>query len=912
MNSFYRFPIFFILYIFSISSYGQTISTPVFTKSTYQKYEKVEARFSLSNTYSNPYDTAVIQVDAILTLPNSSTIVLPCFYYVPVSFVGTNATASSTGTWMWRYAGTTTGTYSVKIKAIPSGNPAATYTSSSANFSIVNGTLPGFIRVDASNKQFYRFENGTPYYPTGLNVAWNDGTLLSFYKTYLNNLGTKNVNWMRYWLTDFARQALEWSSGHWSGWYNGLGQYSQQAAAELDSVLTMCGEKGIYLQLTMQHHGQFSTTVNPEWSGNPYNSANSGGLFTDPCLFFTNAAAIRQAKKQYRYILARWGYSSQIFAWELFNEVNFASNGTACTVADISSWHKTMSDYIKGIDINKKLITTSAGGPGDPIMTAVDAGSPNLDIIQFHTYPGSPIEQPIYNSDKAAWAYTKSAFCGGFGASGTYPTVVATDNWGDHVRKPLWIGMMSKSPNQFWYWDEYIKGYNLYTVFKPLTTFLNGVDIVSETAGNTTNFSFANNPGTSSVLTIAPGNSNWSATNIPNPWTGTIQSDGSVTNISDLSSYLQGSWQGTRSREATFTVNFQSTGVAAVNFSGSSSAGSNSLQIYLDGSLQSTNAIASGAGGTYSVTGISPGSHTIRFLSNGQDWLQVNNFTFTNVPVSKLSAYGYLGTNKAYGYVNDNSYGAWANPASLSNITSAAINIGPLTPGNYQVDFFDPQAGTNFYSGGIYTTSISSNLITVTLPGFKKDIAFKVYPSIPLSINLTQFTAILLDNLTAELSWNIYPSEQVSKLEVEKSQDGTNFYFLGTVATSPQTNNYTYIDPKPNLGTTYYRLITYSNSGVKTYSQIATISRINHEEVSTYPNPAKTSINIKIPANLTSSGQILVYNNLGQLFLTSNVTVNDAGSIVNLNISGLPNAIYLLKIASPTGEAIVKSVFMKE
>src|SRR5690606_5542627 len=155
---------------------------------------------------------------------------------------------------------------------------------------------------------------------------------------------------------------LEWSSGQWSGWYSGLGKYSQRAAGLLDSVLNESERQGIYMQLVLHHHGQVSTGTNAEWNsngsdnpGNPYNAANGG-----PCAtaadFFTNANAKAYQKKMYRYIVARWGYSTNVLSWELFNEVQF-TNGTD---AGIDSWHDEMSQYIKALDVHKHIITTSA------------------------------------------------------------------------------------------------------------------------------------------------------------------------------------------------------------------------------------------------------------------------------------------------------------------------------------------------------------------------------------------------------------------------------------------------------------------------------------------------------------------------------------------------------------------------
>ncbi|MCZ0212168.1 hypothetical protein OZK63_43170, partial [Streptomyces sp. UMAF16] len=68
----------------------------------------------------------------------------------------------------------------------------------------------------------------------------------------------------------------------------------------------------------LNHHGQVSTTVNPEWNNNPYNIAN-GGPCNNTWDFFSNSTAKNLFKNRMRYIIARYGYSNTIMSWELFN-----------------------------------------------------------------------------------------------------------------------------------------------------------------------------------------------------------------------------------------------------------------------------------------------------------------------------------------------------------------------------------------------------------------------------------------------------------------------------------------------------------------------------------------------------------------------------------------------------------------
>lgn len=736
----------------ALKSFSATVTSFSFAKSSYALYEKAEATFTLSGTtYTNPYDPAQVLVDAIVSLPGGGTDTVPCFYYVPVVFSGGNTTENAAaGTWMLRLAPTITGTYSVVLNVTDGG---VTTTSSQATFTATSGSNSGFVRLDSANKQFYKFDNGTPYYPNGFVVAYNDGTLATFYNSYLTKMGANGVTWTRYWLADFARQALEWtdSASYWGGWYGGLGVYNQSSSALLDTTLSLCSQQGIYLQLVFQYHGQYSTTVNPEWApgngnpGNPYNSVN-GGPLTSADQFFTADTAIIQTKKLYRYIVARWSYCTNIFAWELFNEVEF-TNGTNTT---ITSWHDTMSTYVKSIDPNKHIITTSSGGDNTiiPLLSVL----PNMDLLQFHDYPSAPVEQAVHSlaQTELTAATPKPVLCGEFGLTGTYPAVAAADIWGDHVRKTFWVGQFTEVPAMFWYWDTYIEAQNLFDIYKPINTFLSGVDIVGETGGNYSSFNFSSNPSIASTVSATGGLNFTSSTQT----SFTVAGDGTIAGLGNLSSYLAGSYHSTMTSSASFTVNYQSAGKATINISAVSSP-PDVVQILVDGTVAGDSSFS--GSGSYSVN-VSSGTHTIKFQLTSPDWVNVSSYQFTPVAISKALAYGYTGATKAYGYIYDNSLPEWEDPAGVTPLAGAVINVGPLTAGSYNVDFFDPQAGTAFTTGGTYSTTPNDSIL-VSVPSFVKDIAFRVYPS-------PSTTSTIVSN-TSSSTGQIYPNPTQGQATLE-------------------------------------------------------------------------------------------------------------------------------------------------
>jgi Secretion system C-terminal sorting domain/Domain of unknown function (DUF5060) len=895
--------VFLFLFLSLSKMSAVAVSTPNFTKSTFDKYEKAEASFTIGATYANNYDPSVVQVDAEITKPSGATVTFPCFYYVPCTFAAQSATFwqatenSGGASWLLRFAPSETGTYSVRIKVTENGSTVSY--SLPRTFTVVAGSGKGFVRLDAANNQFMRFDNNTPYYPVGTNVAWNDQTLTQYYQSYFSNISNNGMTWTRYWLTDFARQALEWKASHWSNWYSGLGQYSQKAAALLDNVLDQCAAKGCYMQLVLQHHGQFSNSVNAEWSDNPYNSSN-GGPLSSASQFFNNTTAKAQTKKQYRYIVARWGFSTHILAWEFFNEVNY-TDGVA---TEIDTWHDEMGLYIKSLDIHNHIVTTSTHN-SNALLASFDNNT-GLDQLQFHYY-GTNLETSILTAAQTVDALiSKPLMSGEFGYDNSN---YLNDNTADHARKAMWVNMMNRIPTQFWFWQEYIIPKNLHNIFTPLSNFMSSVDVVNQTNAVGGALTFQNNPGGSGTgLTLATQNSGFLTENIPNPWTGTIDAAGNCTNINGLGRYLYGSDKG-NSRDVSFTANFTATGTAAINLRGSSNWGSNYLEIYLDGSLQNTYYIANSSAGTYTLTGISAGSHTIKFRSSGQDWVEITSFAFTNVSqtaaLGNCVAHGYVGTQKAYGFVYDKSYGEWA--ATASNVTGASLRF-TMNVGNYAVEFWNPQTGATT-NGGLVATN-GAGVLVLNLPTFNKDVAFKISFQSPVPLELLSFDGNT-EGSSNRLNWLTANEINTANFQIERSADGQNDWKtigeLPAKGNSQKKENYFLYDKEP-LSIGYYRLKTNDLDGQFTYSKTIVLKRSTKGTLKVYPNVTENDITIAFE-NGHDIKEVNIVDMSGRVWVSQKVK-NTEGYLNRFDVSQFPSGVYVVVLK--TNQSVLTERFVKQ
>jgi len=91
---------------------------------------------------------------------------------------------------------------------------------------------------------------------------------------------------------------------------------------EMDSTLALCENRGVYLLLNIMLDDQITNAYSGAntWKINPFRT-----LLTDDLeglkKFFKDSTSKAYYKRQLYYINARWGYSTNIAAWQLINEV---------------------------------------------------------------------------------------------------------------------------------------------------------------------------------------------------------------------------------------------------------------------------------------------------------------------------------------------------------------------------------------------------------------------------------------------------------------------------------------------------------------------------------------------------------------------------------------------------------------
>ena len=614
--------------------------------------------------------------------------------------------------------------------------PAQSFTCSQA----VMPANKGFIRKIEGN--YFHFDQGDPFIPVGENIGWQNGNPFTDYSNWLGKLHENKGNFFRIWQAHWGL-GIEWRNG--SSGFQGLRKYKQTNAAYLDWLMEYCAEKGLYMMFCLQHHGQVSSNVNPNWNDSPYNAANGG-----PCArtwdFFTNPIAKNHTRNRLRYTIARWGYARSIMSWELFNEVDWTDDFDN-RKADVAAWHREMGDFIRQTDPNKRFITTSFGrDQHDPALWT----TPSMDFTQTHFYMDVPnLERAIGTGTRQYLKdYSKPTFNGEFGLGGSAESLANIDANGIYIHNAIWGSLFAGGAGAglTWWWDNYIHPRNLYYHFAPLSTIAARIPFSRS--------SMASAPirvgGAPADLALTPS-LGWGGLGALNITIGETGTDAA------LGSYLYGAqWNTQFRRPPTFAVNYPVAGKFTV--STGTTAGTNPrMNVSLDGKVVLDNAAAINQSYTIDVPA---GAHTIKVDNTGTDWITIKSYVFSGMG-SAVDAYALLGKDRSLlsAWILNHSYNhVYVKSKGLPPaVTGAVLQFDQLKDGAYLATWYNCLTGAQVREEAVTVTGGQLNL---PIPELSWDLAL-----------LVQGQSVGIREKISPLDFRLYPNplpaESLLNLELE-------------------------------------------------------------------------------------------------------------------------------------------------
>lgn len=418
------------------------------------QYEKAEFQLNLGDTFANPYDSRVVAVDMILESPSGLSLFLPAYY---------ESQGNGSSIWKARFTPRESGNYNYHFELRRDGD--LTDISESGNFTASVSGKDGFLHTDGYWTLI--FDSGKPFRGIGENVGWEARRWEDPKWTYdylLASLSENKANFFRVWMCPW-NFPVAWPEVSSTDRYTSSDDYYNPGGIRrLDEVVQLIDSLDLYMMVAFNHHG--GIIENGGWELNPYNSAN-GGPASTPAEFFTSAEAREMFKNQLRYIVARWGYSPHIGAWEFFNEVdNAVFTGQDSIIIPheaVTGWHQEMASYLKSIDPYDHIVTSSVSHREIEGMYALE----ELDLNQMHVYKRTrqiPEEILMYTEK-----YRKPFSWGEFGYEWDWNKDFSTfaEEMDHDYRIGLWYGLFHPTPilPMTWWW-EFFEERNMTSYFR--------------------------------------------------------------------------------------------------------------------------------------------------------------------------------------------------------------------------------------------------------------------------------------------------------------------------------------------------------------------------------------------------------------------------------------------------------------
>jgi hypothetical protein len=433
------------------------------------QYEMSEWTIQLKASWNNPFDQSDIALNMLLSTPSGKALMLPCYYE--------SGNSREASVWKARFTPEEKGSYSFRFELLK-GNSTDSKTVTK-EFSVAPSDKNGFLH--ANNNWTFKFDNGKLFRGIGENIGWEsrDSDDSKFFENLhenprynydfmLKKLAANGGNFFRTWMI-YWNLPVDWKTVKNNRRYsNSSSIYNESGIKRMDRLINLCDSLGIYMMLALESHAGFGGEA---WEMNNYNVKN-GGFAKTPLEFFTLPEAKAQYKNKLRFMVARFGYSSSIAAWEFFNEIdNVIYQGKPeDRIPDsvITAWHNEMSTYLHETDPYDHMITTSISHRDVKGMNDL----PYLDVNQKHIYKNTnaiPATLRQYSEE-----FRKPYIIGEFGYEWDWSKNFNdfADKMDDDFRRGLWLGMFSPTPvlPMSWWW-EFFENRGMMEYFKNVRTF---------------------------------------------------------------------------------------------------------------------------------------------------------------------------------------------------------------------------------------------------------------------------------------------------------------------------------------------------------------------------------------------------------------------------------------------------------
>lgn len=320
-------------------------------------YEKFELSLELQAAYENPYDPEELNLSAVFLSPGGKQWKINGFF-------------DGAG-WLVRFAPNEIGSWKYRLSV---KDKTGTTISAEAGFNTVESSNHGWIQLSSSNKRYLEYSDGSTFYGIGAAYPWGiteDG---------LNDLADHGANLITYWNGNYDNAGNGGGNNQIESVGSGIGKYDVLKGFRMDELLDWFETRNLYMNFVIWPHDSLADQINgwpAAWKRSAYSTI---GEAKD---FYSSEEMWNYQEKLYRYIIARWGYSPHIAAWNLVTEVNGTDGWSFGNSEQANEWITKMQQFFKSNDpYGHPTVGSMAGGAED----YWDHGYKTLDIADRENY----------------------------------------------------------------------------------------------------------------------------------------------------------------------------------------------------------------------------------------------------------------------------------------------------------------------------------------------------------------------------------------------------------------------------------------------------------------------------------------------------------------------------------------------
>ena len=695
------------------------------------RFEKLELTVDLSATFDDPFDPHEIDVRARFTSPGRESVEVHGFFYQPYRNLNDNDDGTpllepaGEPCWKIRFAPTEVGSHTFRVSARDrSGRVEAPQ----GRFLAVPSKRRGFVGVSKRNGRSFTFRDGTPVFAVGQNLQ-NDWPRYA-HSRLLAESGCNAARVWTFchwtWLEWTFKPGIRWAGpGHWMRSYAGAGKYNQRIAWIADHHLDRWTRDGIFVMLCLGNSGELTRPDRYDsWGGHPYNVAN-GGFLKEGKEFWTDERARKLYRQRLRYLVARYGYSTNVWAWELWNELGRETDETV-------AWHAEMAKYLSEIDPNRHLVTTSFWGTNAEANARTWA-IPQIGFTQTHVYAGAPT---IRRRVRRMLRLSPKPHIVGEGG-GPHPGKDGSiDPEGIELHNSLWAAAMSGAAGTTlpWWWRQRIEPRDLFSHYTAIARFAKAVPWATED-WRPIKPKLVGAPADParrvfSPVVVVPLAEGWGRRAARNRFT--VEPDGSMPHVEELGTVLFGKGRAQWANPPTIKVAYPVAGRFVVHVGRVSHA---VLEIELDGEkalrVDALNVPQTDVRKSFGID-VPAGRHEITLRNVGGDWLRIGHILLTDyrdtARYPDIEVYGLHSERTAVLWFHHrlNQWVYRGIGVEPQPIAGGKATVHGLADGDYRVEWWDT------HNGAVARTeqkACRDGSLELDLPAIRTDVACAIRPA---------------------------------------------------------------------------------------------------------------------------------------------------------------------------------------